>query len=267
MNAWIPGVRAVMTRRVLVNFRVRPGVLERLVPLPFQVAQVRGWGLAGICLIRLEALRPEGVPAWLGLSSENAAHRIAVEWDDRGHRRPGVYILRRDTDSVVNRLAGGRLFPGVHAAAEFSVREAEGRLDLKMQGRDRDVWLRVDVERADGWPEGSVFGSLEEASTFFRGGCRGWSPVRDGSGFEGAELEPERWTMRPLKVHGAASSFFEDVDRFPKGTVELDSAILMEGIPHRWRDLGRMAAEGNGVKAVGVGRRGTHGVSALFRMP
>ena len=45
---------------------------------------VEGRAVAGICLIRLGSLRPKGLPASLGVTTENAAHRIAVEWDQDG---------------------------------------------------------------------------------------------------------------------------------------------------------------------------------------
>ena len=87
----------------------------------------------GICLIRLEQLRPAGFPTVLGLSSENAAHRIAVEWNDgTGVPREGVFIPRRDTDSLLNRLAGGRIFPGEHHPARFSVVDVAGHIELSM---------------------------------------------------------------------------------------------------------------------------------------
>ncbi|MEA2492488.1 MAG: hypothetical protein QOJ29_399 [Thermoleophilaceae bacterium] len=38
----------------------------------------------------------------LGLRSENASHRIAVEWDTAVGIRTGVYIPRRDTGSGLN---------------------------------------------------------------------------------------------------------------------------------------------------------------------
>ncbi len=264
MSAWMPDLRAVMARRILVNYRVRPEVLERWVPEPFRVKVLRGWGLAGLCLIRLEAVRPGWVPAWLGLGSENAAHRIAVEWRGENGTCEGVFIPRRDTGSIVNRLAGGRLFPGASGAAEFHSREEGGRIALEMRSRDEEASIRVAVEPAKDWPEGSVFGSLDEASKFFRGGCRGWSPTRDGRGFEGAELDPETWSMTPLKVVDLKSAYFEDERRFPTGTVELDSAILMRGIAHTWRDLGRMPAGGFNGRPV---PRGAHGPGALFRFP
>jgi len=45
------------------------------------------------------------MPEAVGFSSENAAHRIAVLWDDeQGVTREGVFIPRRDTNSPVNYL-------------------------------------------------------------------------------------------------------------------------------------------------------------------
>ncbi|HEV2242894.1 MAG TPA: DUF2071 domain-containing protein, partial [Streptosporangiaceae bacterium] len=71
-----PAVRAVMERRLLVNYRVDPELLAALLPAPFRPVLVGGYGVAGICLIRLGQVRPEGVPARAGLTSENAAHRV-----------------------------------------------------------------------------------------------------------------------------------------------------------------------------------------------
>ncbi|MGE3308935.1 MAG: DUF2071 domain-containing protein [Limisphaerales bacterium] len=264
MSAWMPALRAVMARRILVNYRVRPEVLERWVPRPFRVKVLRGWGLAGVCLIRLESVRPSWLPAWLGLASENAAHRVAVEWDGEDGPHDGVFIPRRETGSILNHLAGGRLFPGASGAADFQCRETPDRIGLEMRAGDGKASLRVVVEPTEAWPEGSVLGSLDEASKFFRGGCRGWSPTRDGRGFEGTELEPETWSMTPLKVVDLKSAYFEDVRRFPPGTVELDSAILMRGIAHTWRDLGRMPAARSARRPA---PRGAHGPGALFRFP
>src|SRR5262249_27610998 len=92
-------LRGVIDRRILVNFRVDPTVLGRLLPKPFRPKLVNEAGMAGVCLIRLKHIRPRWLPAFVGLSSENAAHRIAVEWDQQCQRREGVFITRRDTSS------------------------------------------------------------------------------------------------------------------------------------------------------------------------
>src|SRR5262245_30581008 len=139
----MPAVRGVIERRMLVNFRCNPEVLARILPAPFRAKLVHGWGMAGICLIRLAGIHPAFLPALGGLTSENAAHRIAVEWDDDGETREGVFIPRRDTNSVLNRLAGGKIFPGVHHAAEFRVWETGERFKLEMRSGDGAAFVRL----------------------------------------------------------------------------------------------------------------------------
>ena len=125
-------MRGVIERRMLVNYRVDAAVLAALLPAPFRAKLHRGHGMVGICLIRLRGIRPGGVPAALGFSSENAAHRTAVEWDHEGATREGVYVRRRDTSSRLNALVGGRIFPGIHSHARFDVRETADRFEVAL---------------------------------------------------------------------------------------------------------------------------------------
>src|SRR5438309_1155550 len=129
----IPVVRGIIDRRILVNYHVDPDVLAPLLPAPFRPKVVHGVGMVGICLIRLKQARPRFVPSWLGVSSENAAHRTAVEWDEDGTVREGVYIRRRDTNSRLNALAGGWLFPGLQYHARFTVRETADRFEVALR--------------------------------------------------------------------------------------------------------------------------------------
>ena len=140
----IPALHGVIDRRILVNYRVNPDVLQAVLPPPFHPKLVRGVAIAGICLIRLRGIRPTFVPSWLGISSENAAHRMAVEWQDAtGRHREGVYIPRRDTSSRLNSLAGGRLFPGVHHHARFTVHETADRFEIALRSDDDGMHLKV----------------------------------------------------------------------------------------------------------------------------
>lgn len=81
---YIPTLEGTIERRLLVNYRVDPNALQRLLPGPFRPKLIHGMGIAGICLIRLKQLRSRVMPAPFGFSSENAVSRIAVEWDERG---------------------------------------------------------------------------------------------------------------------------------------------------------------------------------------
>ena len=230
----LPVIQGVIDRRMLINYRVDPDVLARILPAPFRPHVVRGCGVAGICLIRLQNVRPAHLPSWLGIGSENAAHRVAVEWDSDGQTSHGVYILRRDTNSRLNSLAGGRLFPGVHHHARFQIHETADHFEVAMQSDDRTASISVVADLAAAWPTSRVFRSLAEASAFFEHGSLGYSPSHTAGTFQGLELQCQNWQAQPLEVRSARSSLFDDKDHFPPGTIELDCALLMRGIAHQW---------------------------------
>ena len=98
----VPTMQGVVERRLLINYRLDRDLAATMIPAPFEPQILNGWAVAGICLIRLGRLRPRGVPARLGLTSENAAHRFAVQWRDDTGLRTGVYIPTRHSSAIVN---------------------------------------------------------------------------------------------------------------------------------------------------------------------
>ena len=230
----MPVIQGVIDRRVLVNYRVDPQRVAACLPRPFRPRLVEGWAVAGICLIRLRALRPRLMPLPCGLRSENAAHRIAVEWEQDGEVKHGVYIPRRDTNSWLNTLAGGRLFPGEHHHARFEVDESDEHLSIEIRSDDEQTHIHVSAHLADALPLGSIFNSLESASDFFESGSLGYSATSNPDRFDGMELLCHQWHISPLAVDQVASSFFDDPTRFPPGTAQFDCALLMRGIAHQW---------------------------------
>jgi hypothetical protein len=230
----IPVIRGVIDRRILVNYRVDPQVLAPLLPKPFRPKLHRGQGMVGICLIRLRGVRPRFWPAWLGISSENAAHRTAVEWEEGGVTKEGVYVRRRDTSSWLNALAGGRLFPGIHHRAKFTVQETETHFEVALRSSDGVTNMAVVADLAPKLPASSIFSSLAEASAFFQAGSLGYSATPDPTKFQGLELQCQQWQVDPLAVQSVQSSFFDDRSLFPDGSIQFDCALLMRGIAHEW---------------------------------
>jgi hypothetical protein len=232
----LPLIRGIIRRRMLVNFRVDASVMAAFLPSPFRPKTHRGHAIAGVCLIRLEQIRPAGFPAMLGIASENAAHRVAVIWTDQsGEEHEGVFIPRRDTGSLLNHLAGGRVFPGEHHFAEFDVTDDGKRIDFAMRSRDGQVRVKLCGRESDGWPAGSCFSSLAESSRFFETGSLGYSVTSDAARFDGLRLVTDQWKVGALDVDGIDSSFFANQELFPEGSIEFDHALIMRDIPHEWR--------------------------------
>lgn len=228
-----PRMSSVVERRLLVNYRVDPDVVARLLPSPLRPHVVNGWAVAGICLIRLGRLRPAWVPGRLGLRTENAAHRIAVEWDGSA----GVYIPRRDSDSTLTVLAGGRLFPGEHHAARFDVHETPDTVRVGFTSEDESARVSVDVRTVPRFAGSELFADLASASDFFRRGAAGYSATREGRRLDGLELCTDAWRVEPVEVRSVRSTFFADEDLFPRGSAVLDCALLMRDVPVTWRSL------------------------------
>jgi hypothetical protein len=235
-------INATIERRILVNYRVDPAALARTLPKPFRPALVGDSGVAGICLIRLGGVRPPGLPAAVGITTENAAHRVAVEWDTPDGPVTGVYIPRRDTSSRLSALLGGRLFPGWQHRARFRVDEGDGSYRVEVSSYDGNVHIGVAAHRSASVMPGSVFGTVAQASGFFRCAPLGYAATRRRGVFDGVALRAEGWAIQPLHLDDVRSSFFEDPARFADGTATPDSAFLMTDLDASWRALPALVA-------------------------
>ena len=230
----MPAIRGMMDRRILANFRIDLEVMARVLPKPFRPQPANGYAIGGICLIRLKSIRPRAIPFPWGIRSENAAHRIAVEWEVDGQHKKGVYIPRRDTNSRFNTLTGGTIFPGIHHHASFTVKESDNYYSVALQSDDGDTRVVVAGTVTDHLPDASVFGSVAEASDFFQCGSLGYSETHTEGRYDGLELRCDRWLVEPLELEHIESSYFQDESRFPRGSVDFDCALLMRDIPHEW---------------------------------
>jgi hypothetical protein len=227
-------IAGTVDRRILVSYRVDPEVAARHLPAPFRPALYGAIAMAGVCLIRLTHLRPGRTPQALGMTTENIAHRFAVESDGPDGVETSVYVPRRDTSSRLSQLLGGRLFPGPMAHGRFHVDESDDRLHVRYHSDDGVVSVEVRARQAERIPASSLFDSLHEASEFYRRDSVGHSPSRNGDACEAMEFLPKTWDAQPLEIESLHSNWFDDESRFPRGSIELDSALLMRAVDATW---------------------------------
>jgi len=233
-SMFLDTIHGIIDRRVLLNYRLDPDALRRVLPSPFRPKLYNDHGVGGVCMIRFKELRPHLVPAWLGLGSENAAHRIAVQWEQDGEFREGVFIPRRDTNSWFNKTLGGRVFPGIFQRSRFEAAETDSSVALRIVRADGGTEISFAGHLAEQLPSSSIFPSVDAAAGFFSLGATGYSATYTEGHYHGMELHSLNWTVSPLAIDEAQSCFFDDRQRFPSGTAELDCALLMRGIEHEW---------------------------------
>ena len=216
----------------MLNYRADPEVVKRLLPAPFSPKLYHGHAIVGVCLVRLESLRPRGLPAFLGVSSENAVHRIASEWIDSNKRsHEGIFVARRDTDLWLRTILGGFSDPGYHRA-RFTVEESVAHAEFTCRSVDKVTEIIFSGDDALQLPASSCFKSLQE--DFFRSADSGSSLVEDTKSLGGIALEAKEWKIRPFGLNRLSCSFFDDKTRFPLGSIEFDHALVMRDVAHAW---------------------------------
>ena len=188
-------------------------------------------------------MRPQVLPGWAGLRSENAAHRIAVEWDTSSGTKTGVFIPRRDSNSRINVAVGGRLYPGEHHRARFEVTETPSDLRVEFSSDDGATHVNVAVRFQDDLLGSELFEDTAAASAFFESGSVGYSATREPTRFDGLELVTSSWAVEPAEIIEVESSFFDDKTQFPVGSAELDCALVMLNVPVNWNPLERLAVD------------------------
>lgn len=202
MPLGIPAVAGTIDRRILLNYRVAADAMAAVLPEPFEPLTVDGYAVGGICLIRLRDLRPRGLPAAVGVGSENAAHRVAVEWEREDSTAAGS--AREDSTAADGAREDSTAADGVRedSTAASGARE-EGSLaeGVYVPRRDTSSWLFA----ASG---GRLFSDHHSLATF---------DVTEGDGRYAVTVESRDGNAR---VHVAG----ERADALPDGSVFDDLA-------------------------------------------
>jgi hypothetical protein len=189
--------------------------------------------VGGICFIRLGGFRLGNMPAVPGVSTENAAHRFAVEWDDDAGTHVGVYVPRRDTSSRITSAAGGKIFPGCYQLAHFDVAEPDEQVCIDVASRDGHMQVAVAASPAREL-HSRLFANVGDAVEFFRQGALGFSPAADSRCLDAIRLDAERWDAGPMIIDDIRSSVFDDQALFRGDACAVDSALIMRDLPARW---------------------------------
>ena len=113
--------------------------------------------------------------------------------------------------------------------------ELDGNYEVSFESNDQTK-LSISAKETEKWSDHSLFENINEASSFFEQGAVGYSPNTKKT-FDGLELITSNWKVTPLEVLKVESSFFDNEQVFPKGSVKFDNALLMKNISHEWIGL------------------------------
>ncbi|GHO63963.1 hypothetical protein KSC_028550 [Ktedonobacter sp. SOSP1-52] len=226
-------VKARLLERFIFNFRVRPEVLARHLPVTSLYPQVfHGWSVVSFCILKLDRVTLVPLPSRLGLETISCAYRCGVIDITGTQPMSSVYILRRYTDrSLISSLG-----PWV-----FADPIAKVRASLTQDGTVRTIRVHHDGQclfSASFQPslspcalDSHVFDSLDAFAHFMDLGVASYTPAIALGALARVDLQKSETHYMALQAT-VEYSFLDDL-WYHEGLI-FDSAVQATGGAYEW---------------------------------
>ena len=208
----------------LFTFRTPEAEARRILPRPLLSVTREGCAFWNVVVCRVGAMRPRGVPGFLGMGYWHVAYRLYARFGGE----EGLYFVRSDCDSGFMAWMGNVVTDFNFHKAAIGVQEDREwlRISIDAPGALADATLRRGTARL---PKHSVFPSIEEASAFLKYKPRGFSIAKDGRVNVVRIVRDEAaWRSRPVEIVSQRWAFFDGRQVAPEICTEVDP------IAYRW---------------------------------
>jgi hypothetical protein len=185
------------------------------------------WNIV-VCWIR--AMRPKGLPVFVGMSYWHVAYRFYVRFHpESGPPIEGLYFVRSDCDSRLMAWMGNLLTDYNFHPAGITVSEPAPLLRIAIQSPDCPEEAVLDRAKPAQLPAHSLFSSLEDGAAFLKYKPFGISITASGRANVVAIRRDEvAWQSRLVQVVSADWRFFEGK------TVRPEICYEVEPIDYQW---------------------------------
>jgi len=231
-------IEASFDYSLVLTYAFPAQVLQPLLPPGLTLDVYEGVGFVAIALVQTRALRPAGLPRFLGRDFFLSGYRIFARY-----RRPsgqllrGLRILRSDADSRIMVGVGNALTHYHYHHCRVTSHRTADELSLRIQtpGQEADLALRADLaSNPAAPPKGSPFPDWPAARRFA-------GPLPFTFDYETAsrsivliEGVRDHWVPRPVTVQVDTAEFLRRPP-FAAARPVLANSFYVENIAYRWR--------------------------------
>jgi uncharacterized protein DUF2071 len=214
----------------LFTFQASEEEARAILPKPLVPVTRDGCAFWNVVVCRVGAMRPRGVPGFLGMGYWHVAYRLYARFRPAvGGPIEGLYFVRSDCDSGLMAWMGNLVTDFNFHKATIDVREDREwlRVTVDAPGATADATLRRGAEAR--LSKHSVFASIEEASSFLKYKPCAFSVLEDGRvNVVRIERDEAAWRGRPVEVVHQEWAFFGGRPVAPEICTEV------EPIAYRW---------------------------------
>ncbi|MGC3957881.1 MAG: DUF2071 domain-containing protein [Verrucomicrobiota bacterium] len=223
---------------VLLAYRTPKRAVEQLVPQGLELVTRGQWAFWNVVASRIEAMRPNGLPAWCGLSYTHVAYRLYVRATNTSTPIEGLFFVRSDADNALISTTGNWLsdFRFHHSQIEF--RATNEAVNLKVRNPEASAELHATFSTSEtaSLITSPCFSSPTEAAQFLKYRPLGLSPNPKALRLAEVFRNETEWRETPLTVCTGCFPFLEQF-----GPHQLELATQVAPIDYRWR-LGKRIA-------------------------
>lgn len=212
-------MQSFISRCWLVTHRVPEAEVRTLLPPELAPVTHGGFAFLNTVIARMEAMRPQGLPAFLGLDYWHVGYRLYAKAATAEGEQEGLYFLRSDCDRRMLAMAGNLLSDFRFHSAQVEVMSAASTTSIRVETPGARVELDLSEESETRLGVGSPFETMAEAEAFLKYKPCGLAAA--GHGRVNAipiHRDETAWRSRPLQV---LHQRWEFLDLLPNAQPEL----------------------------------------------
>lgn len=226
-------VEAFFDYSLVLTYAVPKAELQPLIPPCLELDTFRdSEAFLAIAMVQTKALRPKGLPRFMGSDFFLIGYRIFVRYTTRaGKRLRGLYILKSETDSRRMEILGSLFTEYQYTTTDISQTKSGSIMTITSQKSKLDIVVDTYPQPAL-LPPQSPFGDWKEARRF-AGPLPftfSYNPqTRDVLIVEGVR---ENWQPTAVSLLRSDLTFFESVG---VRSARLANAFIIREIPYYWK--------------------------------
>jgi hypothetical protein len=231
-------IKAHFRTSLVLAYAVPAPILRPLLPAGLTLDTYGNFGFLAVALVETLDLRPNFIPARLGMNFFLSGYRIFTRYKTAaGRTLRGLRILRSDTNRLSMQLFGNLLTHYHYERSRFRLERTERKYEIQVTTPSGRADLHIEADLSSETvapPAGSPFADLREARKFAGPLPFTFDYERQTHSMIRVEGVRQQWKPRPVSVTVHRNTFLEQ-DPFRGSGAILANAFYLEDVPYSWR--------------------------------
>jgi hypothetical protein len=238
-RVYIPrSITAVLDERLLFNFRVAPGKLASLLPVPWlKPLEINGTCVVSFCILHLKNVTIAPLPgSIIGWKTISCAYRCGVVDTSSGTDVPAVWIIDRLADLPVIARLSPILLADTLPIIRPHIKHSGEHIDVEIDFPDCQKLFKARVVRNPAQVfRSKTFGDMRAFSAFIHNGVTSYAASIFGDALTKIDLIKEDPVYEPVAAE-VDFSWLEST--WANAGLEFDSAVRAHAGNYRWKYRG-----------------------------